>query len=438
MSRGQASGRMMTPAVDKTCQADTFIFHVGPHLQAFILVDPSLYHSIIVLSNNYSTGSISSAFSSRCSQLDQPAKLSAREKELQSAEIRSHAAKISHRYKELKDFGQTRSTNGEQKGQDDEKERKRLPVHHQYMHYRMQQLSHARQVSSWQDQLWPMSYLNHQKEYLTQPDLKPSIAVLSHVTEGLRIIRERLSKGIMDNATLVAILFVPFCEVERRPFAIPDSAYDISALPPELQLLVEQDIIGGPAINLALNLIDMLGSNTIQPSTDELGYSFQHTWRLFDVRRMTEDHEPSTEMIITQALQVYCIHVMGPRGIAGIIPRSGRWHMTSAMEQCRKRRKGEEERALFWAWIVTLVCWRLPNGELSSWGLKLRDMHLIRFSWVASSAQAADILNDYVSDAQLLDCHRKLVQPIKTMTNIAHLLPTDQPGPQRCREFSYS
>lgn len=174
-------------------------------------------------------------------------------------------------------------------------------------------------------------------------------------------------------------------------------------LPIGLQQLLQQDLIGSQTCDLAFNLIDLLGPNLIQTHDNELCFSFQHTWDLFGIKPPCLNGEPSTEMIVAQALQVYCIRLLGPRGVAGLVPRSGRWHLTTALQESICIRTVAEEEAIFWAWTVALDVWKSAAGQLSKCGVALRDLHAKRFAWLAPVQIHTRVLNEYFCDPVLIE-----------------------------------
>lgn len=58
------------------------------------------------------------------------------------------------------------------------------------------------------------AYLLHEYYSVTQPDQKHHLAVLEHTSQALKVLRKRITRSrIVDNATLLAMLYLPFCEV---------------------------------------------------------------------------------------------------------------------------------------------------------------------------------------------------------------------------------
>lgn len=89
------------------------------------------------------------------------------------------------------------------------------------------------------------AYINREHDFLLRPCYKPSPVVCSHLTRGVRVIRERLSRGIVvDNATLLAILFLPFCEVSQYLIWETTSIYSLDHRLPNLNASVRLGYIG--------------------------------------------------------------------------------------------------------------------------------------------------------------------------------------------------
>lgn len=207
--------------------------------------------------------------------------------------------------------------------------------------------------------------------------------------------------------------------VAPPPEPLPSESDLSIRMPTGFQILRDRGHIGVATTAMVCNLIGILSdqehstlcksSSRLEPP--DMSSSLAARLGSFSLRPSSMPGEPAIENVIPNAVALYTARVVaGPLASVNTAARRALVHLIATLPQYTATRSEEEENALFWAWIVGIESLKTRFGELSSEGLKLRDVFARRFPRQhRSRLDAKPVLGRFFCDKVLWNDYERLL-----------------------------